>query len=134
MDNSLGSYPNELILSKVQPSYWFSAHLHVHYAAIVDHEMWKKGEYPASTQEILNGNRGDQQQQQQQRQQQQPVVENPDEIEISLSDDENPDVETKEVEAQTSAEIQKPTESKTTKFLSLDKCLPGRQFLQVSNN
>lgn len=114
MENNLGSYPNELILSKVQPAYWFSAHLHVHYAAIVDHEMWKKGEYPASTQQILGGDRG---------QPQKPIVENPDEIEISLSDDDDETPETKEVEK---------TEPKITKFLSLDKCLPRRQFLQVS--
>lgn len=116
MENNLGSYPNELILSKLKPSYWFSAHLHVHYAAIVDHDMWKKGEYPPSTQQILNGNRGNQYQK--------PVVENPDEIDISLSDDDEIS-EPKEAD-------KKPAEPKITKFLSLDKCLPRRQFLQVS--
>lgn len=123
MENNLGSYPNELILSKLQPSYWFAAHLHVHYAAIVDHDMWKKGIYPASTQSILSRGNSNQ-----------PIVNNPeeikinpDEIEISLSDDnyddapaENPPVS--EVVSET---------PKVTKFLSLDKCLPRRQFLQV---
>lgn len=138
MTNSLGSYPNELVLSKIQPSYWFAAHLHVHYAAIVDHQMWKNGVYPPSTQAILNGERPS-------HNQYQPVkvdnpdeikIEteaNPDEIEISLSDDEEDQKEvTKEdVQAQTRPETATFTEPKITRFLSLDKCLPRRQFLQV---
>ena len=34
---SLGSPPNERILSALQPSYWFAAHLHVKFAAVVKH-------------------------------------------------------------------------------------------------
>ncbi|OAD78888.1 hypothetical protein PHYBLDRAFT_176896 [Phycomyces blakesleeanus NRRL 1555(-)] len=60
--NTLGSPANEQILTKIQPAWWFAAHLHVKFAALVDHE------------------------------------------------NESP---------------------KITKFLSLDKCLPRRQFLQV---
>lgn len=127
MENNLGSYPNELLLSKLQPSYWFSAHLHVHYSAVVDHDMWKKGIYPPSTQSILNGHRN-----------QQPIVNNPeeikidieanpDEIEISLSDEDEDEVPVEKIPVlETVSEI-----PKVTKFLSLDKCLPRRQFLQV---
>ncbi|KAL7319574.1 lariat debranching enzyme, variant 2 [Mucor circinelloides] len=113
MTNTLGSHPNEQLLTKLQPSYWFSAHLHVHYAAIVDHSMWKSGTYPPKTQAILNGNRH------------LPTQEhtNPDEIEVSLSDDD---------QAEQAAPTKSAQEaSKTTKFLSLDKCLPRRQFLQI---
>lgn len=117
MTNSLGSHPNELLLTKLQPSYWFSAHLHVHYPAIVDHDMWKKGIYPAKTQEILDGSR------------QMPAQQhtNPDEIEVSLSDEEENEV----VEATSKPVEDKQEPPKTTKFLSLDKCLPRRQFLQI---
>jgi lariat debranching enzyme len=141
MTNTLGSYPNELLLSKLQPSYWFSAHLHVHYAAIVDHDMLKKGIYPPSTRAILNGrnlrplsNLANE------------TVVNPDEIAIDLDDnpDEtpvnlvgNPDKIAMDPSVcankppPTVADPDEIAPTKCTKFLSLDKCLPRRQFLQI---
>lgn len=139
MTNTLGSYPNELLLSKLQPSFWFSAHLHVHFAAVVDHNMLKKGIYPPNTQKILNG------------QNHQPLS-NPDEIPVELDADEstNPDeieipldVEPNEKSMNSvtnpeegtaidcSVHDKEATPAKCTKFLSLDKCLPRRQFLQI---
>ena len=58
--NQLGSEPLEEVLLQIQPKYWFSAHLHVKFSAMVEH-----------------------------------------------------------------------TNGQVTRFLALDKCLPGRDFLQV---
>ena len=38
-EGSLGSPPGEQILHELQPSHWFSAHLHVKYAALVAHSQ-----------------------------------------------------------------------------------------------
>ena len=38
-DGTLGSAPTEELLYQLKPDYWFAAHLHVKFAAIVDHEV-----------------------------------------------------------------------------------------------
>ncbi|KAJ3322570.1 lariat debranching enzyme [Boothiomyces sp. JEL0866] len=84
-NNTLGSPPLLELLKKLRPKYWFSAHLHVKYAATFVHE-----------QETEN---------------------NPDELDLDVSDEEE--------------EIGAPKLPKSTKFLSLDKCLPNRGYLEI---
>jgi len=38
---NLGSAPTEELLYVLKPDYWFAAHLHVKFAAIVDHEVMR---------------------------------------------------------------------------------------------
>ncbi|KAJ3208628.1 hypothetical protein HDU67_006624 [Dinochytrium kinnereticum] len=85
-ENTLGSYPGEFLLKKLQPDYWFAAHLHVKYSAIYSHEGRKRkgdnGVEMDGGKALKSGKGGD--------------VGNPDEINIDLDDEEvvaveNPD-------------------------------------------
>ncbi|MEW5305155.1 MAG: hypothetical protein WDW36_007716 [Sanguina aurantia] len=90
-NGSLGSAPNEQLLSALQPSYWFSAHLHTKFPAIMAHppasaqQQQHKGGGGSSTGSGSSGGSGG-------------------------SSSGGP---------------------RATRFLALDKCLPGREFLQV---
>jgi lariat debranching enzyme len=108
MKNALGSGPNEVLFTHLKPDYWFAAHLHVKFAALVNHDDWQNKTYSPQVLEILG------------LPAQQTM--NPDEIQID-EDDEDDD--------KGPAPSQKD-KAKVTRFLSLDKCLPRRQFLQVT--
>ncbi|GLC41533.1 hypothetical protein PLESTB_001000700 [Pleodorina starrii] len=103
---SLGSPPAAQLLAALRPAYWFSAHLHTKFAAVVQH--------PPLTH--------------QQHQQQAPAA--------SASTSGRP------AGQQQAAAAAGPGPGSangsgsggggsTTRFLALDKCLPGRDFLQV---
>ncbi|CAI7854606.1 unnamed protein product, partial [Closterium sp. NIES-54] len=78
--NALGSPAGETLLHTLRPSYWFSAHLHVKFSALVKHSA------AAAASPAAAG------------------------VSLSLSSS--------------------SSSSGVTRFLALDKCLPGRQFLQ----
>lgn len=159
IDGKLGNIAAEYVLDRLRPPYWFSAHLHVKYAAL---KQFKDSE-PTNDRaedatltnptEVVAGNQ----------------EANPDEIDLDDDDEEDdangaPDDKTtqaaKQEEPTTSEarveisedlksqlpasffETDKPKKTpgqpvpptipnKEVRFLALDKCLPGRRFLQL---
>ncbi|EIN03753.1 DBR1-domain-containing protein [Punctularia strigosozonata HHB-11173 SS5] len=138
---ALGSPPMMGLLRTLKPAWWFSAHLHVKFEAIVRHGPAgpsTSNNVPASTAPLKAG-------------------ENPDEINIDDDDDEvqpanpsiqdlpaesapaNPDeiVLSEEEEVAPAVKPAQPSGRGETKFLALDKCLPARngmptrQYLEV---
>ena len=108
----LGSQPAEMLLKKLKPKYWFSAHLHVKFAAFVDHDAMEteadEGEIVLedsdndTTREKSPGKRA---------------------LSPSATDSES------KRQRQEEGASSKPHQ--TTRFLALDKCLPHRDFLQI---
>lgn len=98
--NSLGSMPAELLLKQLRPRYWFSAHLHVKFAALVKHRE--------ESTEVR------------------PLPEAPAEGNESKDEEQPAEKAEQKAEGSTDSEV-----NATTKFLALDKCVPGREFLQI---
>ena len=192
-EGKLGSIAARGVLQELKPPYWFSAHLHIKYAAIVDHNAaWpENGPLPPGVASSIGGTKqggqshvngmGHAKTTQETVATVEPITnddeidldmddeapaavadvkpdtvaaQNTDEIDLDLDDD---DLSEKlkpaagntatsasdvpdELRAQLPAAFSKPETgveppttitNTTTKFLSLDKCLPRRDFLQL---
>ncbi|KAH6610151.1 lariat debranching enzyme [Trichoderma cornu-damae] len=160
MDGSLGSAAAEYVMDRLRPPYWFSAHLHVKFAAVKRYDAPNPGEAVGADVPVVEAAP--------------PVHQdnNPDEIDLDTDDQDvgkpdgsaidintgAPETEMgEEVEgtagqvpddlrAQLPASFARPAEgakripgqpvppgieNKEVRFLSLDKCLPRRHFLQL---
>ncbi|KAI0657054.1 DBR1-domain-containing protein [Cubamyces menziesii] len=133
----LGSPPMMSLMRTLQPAWWFSAHLHCRFDAVVVHGGCQEGGAPDSA-PVHSAERT-----------------NPDEINIDDDEDSansctrasgagqrsvekpgtaalNPDeITLDDEEDEVEAPPPPPPPSKKTQFLALDKCLPKRRFLEV---
>lgn len=151
-DGTLGSVAAKYVMDRLRPPYWFSAHMHIKFAALVKYNDESSSSSPPIAQQAPSTNIA--------------AVEetNPDEIDLDEEDAEPAAsiVETKlpsqsrvekgsngvseELRAQLPASFKPPTlesrhtpgqrvpehiRNKEVRFLALDKCLPGRHFLQL---
>jgi lariat debranching enzyme len=113
--NTLGSPPGEVLLHSLKPKYWFAAHLHVKFSALVNHDEEERARASQQTE----NNHG--------------VASNPDEIDLDFDEGNEASNAADEKVTEESVIEEQPTTTtaNVTRFLSLDKCLPGREFLQI---
>lgn len=169
----LGSVAAKLVLDRLKPPYWFSAHLHIKYAAIVDHcsRTKQNGAPPASSGGNANANDGTTTPSERNSADAELNIDGIPEVgQGTLSENAAASV-SEDVRAQLPAAFRRPVEmvaepvsealraqlpdafrrasatatatvepappppaditNKITSFLSLDKCLPNRDFLQI---
>ncbi|GAM90095.1 hypothetical protein ANO11243_081350 [Dothideomycetidae sp. 11243] len=185
-EGKLGSGAARYVLDRLRPRFWFSAHLHVKYSAIINHDGYKDGPEeisPLADNAEANTKNNDEIELDTDDEQpasapapapEQAAISNSDEMDVEISGDsaaDNPasDVPTgmngapepisedgygvgyggripDAVRAQLPASFSraktpppvilpfpKDIANKTTKFLALDKCLPHRNFLQLTS-
>jgi lariat debranching enzyme len=122
------------LLRTLKPDWWFSAHLHVRFQAVVVHDADVEGPSAAIAQEPLDVSRNEDE-----------IVLDDEEEDVAPSSAANivqepPDISRNQDEIILDDEeedvapppLPPPHARRETRFLALDKCLPRREFLEVN--
>ncbi|CAM1504190.1 Fc.00g017810.m01.CDS01 [Cosmosporella sp. VM-42] len=147
-DGTLGSVAAEYVMDRLRPPHWFSAHMHVKFSALKTYADKDVAPVEVAQQEGESSATATKES-------------NPDEIDLDMDDEDaeepKPEPETEpaiektsevpeELRAQLPASFARPPPqpkgtpgqpvppgitNKEVRFLALDKCLPGRHFLQL---
>ncbi|KAF2691316.1 DBR1-domain-containing protein [Lentithecium fluviatile CBS 122367] len=159
-DGTLGSVAAKIVLERLRPAHWFSAHMHARFEAVWEHER----AHETSSSETSNdphqtANKNDDEiDLEMDDAAPAPPPKNNAEIDLDLDDDAEAEKPVTEIngEAKVNGKAQVPQDirdllpesfarlesaptlpfpveitNKTTNFLALDKCLPYRHFLQL---
>ena len=125
--NSLGSPPNRELLDVLQPRFWFAAHLHVRFSATVSHDVHKEqsttdGPSSLVPSSVINSKTT----QKVQKKEEKGALDTDRKITTA-------DTNTTQFHATESTDpcLDMDLTEQMTRFLSLDKCLPRRQYLSV---
>jgi len=140
----LGSVPAKLLLSKLMPHYWFSAHLHVRFEACVKHDIVKRklsivndeNVKRVKSEIVMNNDEISLDLDDEKEELLENEVQNKDEINLDLLNDETNDNEIELDLTDTNSDSTSTSKSfakgfSQTNFLALDKCLPRRRFIEI---
>ncbi|KAI0534780.1 lariat debranching enzyme, C-terminal domain-containing protein [Xylaria digitata] len=155
LDGRLGNPAAEYVLDRLRPAYWFSAHMHCKFTAIKTHQL--PGTEPAQPETSVNETPASTSAHEQQATANPDEIDLDDEDDAAPAGDAQNAEEpassippsssevTEELRAQLPASFAAPKPklnpgqpvpasitNTTTRFLALDKCLPGRKFMQLS--
>ncbi|KAK9424087.1 putative Lariat debranching enzyme [Seiridium unicorne] len=151
LDGTLGNPAAGYVMDRLRPAYWFSAHMHCKFTAVKKYEAptpVSSDRLPIRPKQDVAAVAA-----------QPGMAENPDEIALDIDDDEPPaqvpelapttdgNIVPDDLRAQLPASFTKPPEkprgtpgqpvpatifNTETRFLALDKCTPGRKYIQLS--
>lgn len=158
-DGTLGNPAATYVLDRLRPPYWFSAHMHCKFSALKTFPPPTGGQAEAASAESQSEPSASASASAPAQVQAAEPQANPDEIDLDMDDDAPAAPSTEEatttteapssgvadhLRAQLPASFSRPEKKDTpgqpvpqgitnreTRFLALDKCLPGRHFLQL---